>query len=104
MGTPTDIVKLVDRMKRAEALVNRAATASDNGDRIMNGVEQALDRFDEHMTKVAEYGQQLATMISITDNGGPPLDPPPAAAPVTEIGSARLLPRIDLATGDPIRQ
>ena len=106
MGTPADIFKLVERMKRAETLTDRAATASANGDQVMNAFEQTLERFSEHMTKVAEYEQQLSTMLSATGNGGPPLEQTPAPTPVAppvESGSARLLPRIDLGTGDPIR-
>jgi division protein CdvB (Snf7/Vps24/ESCRT-III family) len=106
MGTPNDIFKLVERMKRAAALTERAAAVTADGDRVMNVFEQTLDQVDQHMTKIAEYGLQLANMLATTDNGGPPLDPTPAPAPAevpTATSSSRLLPHIDFATGDPIR-
>ncbi len=80
MGTPTDIMKLTEQMQRAKVLTDKAADSGKKSEVIMNNFEQTLTKYDEHVSKMKEYADQLDAMMAVAGNGGPPLTetfPPP---------------------------
>jgi hypothetical protein len=98
MGTPADIKKLMDQMQRAQALTDQAADSGKNSEVVMDNFQTTLGKFNDQVGKMKEYTSQLDAMLSVTGNGGPPLEttfPPPVdvvhempvVAPVTEASS-----------------
>lgn len=80
MGSPNDIQKLLGNMKRAQDLTDEAANSARTSESVMDNFAKTLDTFNNHVGKIKEYDAQLAAMMAVTDNGGPPLDttfPPP---------------------------
>jgi hypothetical protein len=80
MANPTDIQKLTEQMQRAKSLIAEAAKSGEKSEVIMNNFEKTLTQFNNHSDKIAEYDAQLAAMLAVTGNGGPPLEttfPPP---------------------------
>jgi hypothetical protein len=73
MATTADLHKLVDNMKRSNAILNRAAVDADRHAVIMDSFEKRLDLNHENMSKLAEYDRQMAAMDQAS-NGGPALD------------------------------
>lgn len=111
MADPTDIQKLTQRIQRANILTARAANSGSHGDAVMNSFEQTLNKYDDHFSKIKEYDAQLAAMMNVMGNGGPPLEatfqstaataaPKPAVASATHASTAL---HIDHATGDPLK-
>src|SRR5690349_17111928 len=74
MGTPADIQRMMDRIKRAQALTDRAASEGDKADSVMNAFEATLTNYEGHFTSIEEYNSQLAAMMAVGGNGGPPLE------------------------------
>lgn len=72
MATPADLQKLVDNMKRANTVLDKAASDSQRHSVIMDSFEQRLAVNDENMNKIAAYEQMMASMD--TGNGGPALE------------------------------
>lgn len=72
MATPADLQKLVDNMKRANTVLDKAASDSQRHSVIMDSFEQRLAVNDENMNKIAAYEQMMASMD--TGNGGPSLE------------------------------
>lgn len=113
MASAADIAKLVDGMKRAKALTERAAATAPKHAAIMDAFEARLGVNDENMAKIAEYEKQMAAMDAI-GNGGPALvdtfqgdAPGPATGDVAGLTEPRLahvpLVPINHSTGDPIK-
>ncbi len=73
MPTLSDLQKLVDNMKRAQSVVNRAAGDAVKHSAIMDAFEKRMDLNHENMTKIEEYEKLMAAMDT-GDNGGPALD------------------------------
>ena len=74
MGSPADLKKLVDNLKRANAITDRAAKDADKHSGIMDSFEKRLDLNNENMSKIAEYEKLMAEMDVMGGNGGPALD------------------------------
>ena len=74
MGSQADLQKLVENMKRATGIVNRAASDAAKHSLIMDSFEKRLDLNGESMGKIAEYEKLMADMDVMGDNGGPALD------------------------------
>src|SRR6266576_5150309 len=72
MPTLSDLQKLVDNMKRAQSVVNRAAGDAVKHSAIMDAFEKRMDLNHENMTKIEEYEKLMAAMDT-GDNGGPAL-------------------------------
>src|SRR6266436_7186637 len=70
--TLSDLQKLVDNMKRAQTVVNRAAGDAAKHTAIMDAFEKRLDLNHESMNKIDEYEKLMAAM-DMGDNGGPAL-------------------------------
>lgn len=102
MGTPSDIKKLMDQMQRAQTLTDEAANSGKNSEVVMDNFQTTLGKFNDQVGKMKEYTSQLDAMLSVTGNGGPPLEetfqspaPPPVevvhtmpeVSPVTEVSS-----------------
>jgi len=114
MASAADIQKLVEGMKRAKALTERAATTAPKHAAIMDAFEARLGVNDENMAKIAEYEKQMAAMDAI-GNGGPALDstfqadapgPTTGGAPtVTGLAVPEPLVHmpINYRTGDPVK-
>ncbi len=98
MPTLSDLQKLVDNMKRAQSVVNRAAGDAVKHSAIMDAFEKRMDLNHENMTKIEEYEKLMAAMDT-GDNGGPALDAtfPPSAATATSVtaSSTKGLGRFD---------
>jgi hypothetical protein len=91
MGTPADLQKLVENMKRANGIVNRAANDAAKHSLIMDSFEKRLDLNGESMGKIAEYEKLMADMDTMGDNGGPALDTTfPSTSSITVPASAVL--------------
>lgn len=73
MGSPADLAKLVENMKRASGIVDRAANDAVKHSGIMDSFEKRLDLNGENMGKIAEYDKLMAEMETM-GNGGPALD------------------------------
>lgn len=73
MGSPADLAKLVENMKRASGIVDRAANDAVKHSHIMDSFEKRLDLNGENMGKIAEYDKLMAEMETM-GNGGPALD------------------------------
>lgn len=99
-----DIHKLVENMKRANALTSRAAEAAPKHAAIMDAFEQRMGLNDENMSKIAEY-EKIMSAMDAGGNGGPALvttfssDAADKAAPV----AAATVTPIHFNTGDPIK-
>jgi len=74
MAKPADLQRLVDNMKRASGIVDRAAQDATKHSAIMDSFERRLDLNGESMGKIAEYEKLMAEMDTMGDNGGPALD------------------------------
>lgn len=74
MGSPADLAKLVENMKRANGIVQRAADDAAKHSLIMDSFEKRLDLNDESMGKISDYEKLMAEMAAMGDNGGPALD------------------------------
>ena len=74
MGSQADLQKLVENMKRAQGIVDRAASDAAKHSVIMDSFERRLDLNGESMGKIAEYEKLMAEMDTMGDNGGPALD------------------------------
>ena len=74
MGSPADLKKLVDNLKRASAITDRAAADATKHATIMDSFEKRLDLNNENMSKIAEYEKMMAEMDTMGGNGGPALD------------------------------
>lgn len=72
MGSPSDLAKLVENMKRANTITDRAADDADKHAAIMDSFEKRLNLNHENMSKIEEYDKMMAAMD--TSNGGPALD------------------------------
>lgn len=72
MGSPADLAKLVENMKRANSITDRAAGDAGKHSAIMDSFERRLDLNHENMSKIEEYDKLMAAMD--TGNGGPALD------------------------------
>ncbi len=96
MPTLSDLQKLVDNMKRAQSVVNRAAGDAVKHSAIMDAFEKRMDLNHENMTKIEEY-EKLMAQMDTGDNGGPALD---AHFPLTPQGgfSATGQPPTETAT------
>ena len=80
MGTPADILKLMDQMKRAQSLTDEAVNSGKNCEVVMDNFQTTLGKFNDQVGKMKEYTSQLDAMMAVNGNGGPPLDqtfPPP---------------------------
>jgi len=73
MGSPADLAKLLDNLKRANAITDRAATDAQKHSTIMDSFEKRLNLNDENMSKIAEY-EKLMAQMDVMGNGGPALD------------------------------
>src|SRR5712671_5956909 len=101
MGSQADLQKLVENMKRASGIVDRAASDAAKHSLIMDSFEKRLDLNGESMGKIAEYEKLMAEMDVMGDNGGPALDTtfpststgtvPTSAAPLTYFTSSSSL-------------
>lgn len=102
MGTPADIQRLMERIKRAQGLTDRAATHGENADKIMDNFEKTMANSESHFGNIAEYDKQLAAMLAVGGNGGPPLEETfqPSGSVVTP---SQPSPAVDRATGDPLK-
>jgi hypothetical protein len=110
MATAADIQKLIDGMKRAKALTERAAADAPKHAAIMDNFEHRLNLNAENMAKINEYEKLMAAMDQSNGNGGPALEatfpsnpesPPSVAAPgVTPLPDP---PAIHRDTGDPVK-
>jgi hypothetical protein len=72
MGSAADLAKLVENMKRASAITDRAATDAQKHAAIMDSFEQRMNLNHENMSKIEEYDKLMAAM-DMGDNGGPAL-------------------------------
>lgn len=72
MATPADLQKLIENMKRAGGILNRASDDAVKHSTIMDSFEKRLDLNGENMAKMAEYEKLMAAMD--LGNGGPALD------------------------------
>ena len=101
----SDLQKLVENMKRAQGITDRAARDADKHSGIMDRFEQRLDLNHENMSKIEEYDKLMAQMDQIS-NGGPALETtfpssitderPPKLTPTT---ITRAHPLFDLKSG-----
>ena len=73
MGTSADLQKLVENMKRASGIVDRAANDTVKHSLIMDSFEKRLDLNGENMGKIAEYDRLMSEMDTMGGNGGPAL-------------------------------
>jgi hypothetical protein len=73
MGNPADLAKLVDNMKRANGIVDRASADAAKHAVIMDSFEQRLNLNHENMSKIEEYDKMMAAMDQ-GNNGGPALE------------------------------
>ena len=80
MASHADIQKLINTMKRANSVVDRAAADDLKHQTIIDSFEQRLNLNDENMNKIAEVEKVMADLGS---NGGPALDPTATATPVS---------------------
>lgn len=79
-----DLQKLIDNMKRAQAITDRAAADAIKHSAIMNSFEQRLTLNEENMTKIEDYDKLMAQMDDMSSNGGPALETTfPASTAVT---------------------
>lgn len=93
MGSPADLAKLVENMKRANGIVQRAADDAVKHSLIMDSFEKRLDLNDESMGKISDYEKLMAEMAAMGDNGGPALD---TTFPSTSTGT------VPAAVGQPL--
>lgn len=102
MGTPADIQRLMERIKRAQGLTDKAASHGENADKIMDNFEKTMTNLESHFGNIAEYDKQLTAMMAVGGNGGPPLE-----ATFQSSGSvpksSQSSPPIDPSTGDPLK-
>lgn len=84
----TDLQKLVDNLKRAQSITNRAANDADKHSAIMDSFEKRLDLNSDNMDKIAAYEKLMAQMDDLGSNGGPALDAtfPAGAAGSSSVG------------------
>jgi hypothetical protein len=68
-----DLQKLIENMRRAQAITERAATDAAKHSSIMDSFEQRLNLNHETMSKIEEYDKIMAQMDAV-NNGGPPLE------------------------------
>ncbi len=73
MASPADLQKLIENMKRANGLVDRAASDAVKHASTMDSFEKRLNLNDENMGKIAEY-EKLMAQMDMGSNGGPALD------------------------------
>ncbi len=84
MAGPADLQRLIENMKRANGIVQRAADDNVKHGVIMDSFEQRLALNDESMGKISAYEKLMAEMAAMGDNGGPSLDSTfPPTSPVT---------------------
>ena len=87
----SDLQKLVENMKRAQSITDRASQDAAKHAVIMDNFEKRLAVNHENMSKIEEYDKLMAQMD--TSNGGPPLEETfsaPAESPsgTTSVGTA----------------
>ena len=98
----SDLQKLVENMKRAQGITDRAARDAGKHSAIMDKFEQRLALNHENMSKIEEYDKLMAQMDQI-GNGGPALETTfpssasDASPPKLSITSAH--PLFDVKTG-----
>lgn len=68
-----DLQKLIDNLKRAQAITGRAATDALKHAAIMDSFEQRLTLNEENMTKIQDYDKLMQAMDA-SNNGGPALE------------------------------
>lgn len=73
MASPAHLQKLIENMKRANLITDRAAVDSERHGLIMDSFEKRLDLNGENMEKIAEYDKLMAAMDEM-GNGGPALE------------------------------
>lgn len=73
MTSSADLQKLIDNMKRANSIVDRAKADAVKHDAIMTSFEQRLNLNDENMNKIQEY-ENLMVQMDNGSNGGPALN------------------------------
>lgn len=109
MATAADIQKLIDGMKRAQVLTDRAAESAPRNAAIMDAFEHRLNLNDENVGKIAEYEKQMAAMET-GSNGGPALvttfssdAKSPAAVAADTVTPVPAAAPFDHATGDVLK-
>lgn len=103
MATTADIQKLVENMKRAQALTSRAASDAPKNTAIMDRFEQRMNLMNEQFGKIDEYEKQLAAMDAM-GNGGPPLDETFSSSSPSIVPSQQPVHvAIHPDTGDPVK-
>jgi hypothetical protein len=92
-----DLQKLIENMKRAQSITDKAAADAAKHAIIMDNFEQRLNLNDETMLKIQEY-EKLMAQMDASNNGGPALETtfqsstkiaPIAAPPNPNTGTAR---------------
>jgi len=69
----SDLQKLIENMRRADAITKRAAKDAEKHSGIMDNFEKRLELNRETMSKIEEYDKLMAEMDR-ANNGGPPLE------------------------------
>lgn len=69
----SDLQKLVENMRRAQSITDRAAQDAQKHSLIMDRFEKRLELNHENMSKIEEYDRLMAQMEQI-GNGGPALE------------------------------
>ncbi len=86
MATTADLNKLVENLKRVQAITSRAASDTARHTGIMDAFEQRMNVNDETMMKLAELEKAMAVM-DLGSNGGPALDATfPSSTAVPAVG------------------
>jgi hypothetical protein len=83
-----DLQKLIENMKRAQSITDRASRDAVRHGAIMDNFERRLDLNHENMAKIEEYDKLMAEM-DMLDNGGPALETTfPTSIPTTSASTA----------------
>jgi len=91
----SDLQKLIENMKRAQSITERASQDAAKHSVIMDNFEKRMDLNHETMLKIEEY-EKLMSSMDAANNGGPPLDD---TFPSTVAGSTAPEARFDAKTG-----